>query len=305
MVKINLIELFQYLESNKLPSLGDGKTPIFWAGEFRSMLERYRLDHPKEPEINLVPQFGDLNDEAPITRLSSGDIQVYYKDGAWYSPTPLDLPDFHFFKTHHTCDHDEKIRFGGAISRFENTDKLKPVDGVYYLYTFNGDSINIYKDDKGYYTTRHQLSHVGTETIMRLISDPVVDEFRLPIVLKPLEDNSLVFNCAITLLEEAGTIVNQDLYKLIERIVDGLLDTDMVKTFELYQVGHRYIPKPRLFINIPSMPNYSVSCKNTFNIIEIINHTTNESLRLVRHSEVKLFETSLGKGLPDLCVMKG
>lgn len=309
MVKINLLELFQYLDSNKLPALQDTTGRYgFDENDFRKALELFRLKHPKEPEINLVPKvFKGVGEEEPelITQMTSGNIQVYYKDGAWYSPTLLDLPDFHFFKNHHTLDHDEKLRFGGRLERFKGCERFKPIDGVYFLYNNEGKDINIYQDEQGFYTTRHQIVNVNTLTIMRLMADAELDLLKRPIKLKPLEVKRDVMRDCISLLEEAGSIVNEDLYKRIESIIAQLIETGLVKTFYLFQVGHRYSPKHRLFVNIPSMPNYSFSHNNAYNIIEVINHTTNESLRLLRHGEVKTFDSPIGKGLPDPHPIRG
>lgn len=89
MIKINLVELFQYLVSNGGQALEsvDGSF-TFSNMQFKKQLELFKLNHPTKAETLMVPEFyAGFSDEPQqlVTQLVSGDIKVYYKDGAWYS----------------------------------------------------------------------------------------------------------------------------------------------------------------------------------------------------------------------------
>lgn len=281
MIKINLVELFQYLVSNGGQALEsvDGSF-TFSNMQFKKQLELFKLNHPTKAETLMVPEFyAGFSDEPQqlVTQLVSGDIKVYYKDGAWYSPTELNLPDFHFFKTHHVFTHGDKLRLNGQLDLLAEEGSLKSVDNVFHVYKIEEGCINVYKDEEGFYTTRHQMESVQPQMVLRLMGKNVEGM---------MEDNERILQDTIKLMEEAGTLINIGLFKYIDDIIGKLVKTNLVKTFYLYQVGHRFTTQPRLFVNVPIMPDYSISHNRAFSIIEILNHKTNVSLRLLRDGDL-------------------
>ncbi len=157
--------------------------------------------------------------------------------------------DIEFFNPYETSIR-EKIK---RITLTEELiEKCENIDDQYWIF----EGINIYKDDRGYFTTCFQLDGKQTDSIATLLGLEIESN-----ILSIREDVKDEFNLIINLGHDLGATYNDVLYKFINENITKLNDTNMVK-----KVRHNFISDYQFlgddyidFVQLPFNLNYIVS----------------------------------------------
>lgn len=146
----------------------------------------------------------------------------------------------------------EKIRLDISDDK---THELFDVDGVYSQY----HGINVYKDEKGYYTTSNQLQDKSLENIYRFFRLTKI----LDIDLEPMIRKNQFVEVAKLILEVIGIFYSKELFDLVHRSMSELNATGLVVSYNTsFTNGLLYLKTKRKFTIVPVLGNMAVCIGN-------------------------------------------
>lgn len=164
----------------------------------------------------------------------------------------------------------EKIRLDISDDK---THELFDVDGVYSQY--NG--INVYRDEKGYYTTSNQLQDKSLENIHRFFRLTKI----LDVDLEPMIRKNQFVEVAKLILEVIGIFYSKELFDLVHRSMSELNATGLVVSYNTsFTNGLLYLKTKRKFTIVPVLGNMAVCIGNNTTPISFRNLDTGLSYNL-------------------------